>query len=92
MLVSREFMHGKKFDEQWKSLGLIDKNLKELQSILLDNPKTSALMQGTGKLHKMRYSYENRGKLSRHGSPAGTDPMAHPAGCWNCWLVRQYCW
>ena len=62
MLVSREFIHGKKFDEQWKSLGLTDENLKELQSILLYNPKTGAVMQGTGRLRKMRYSYGNRGK------------------------------
>lgn len=62
MLVSREFIHGKKFDEQWKSLGLTDEHLKELQSILLEKPKIGAVMQGTGRLRKMRFSYGNRGK------------------------------
>lgn len=62
MLVSREFIHGKKFDEQWKALGLNDEHLKELQSILLENPKAGAVMQGTGRLRKMRFSYGNRGK------------------------------
>ncbi len=28
--IQREFIHGKKFDEQWKALGLTDDNLKEL--------------------------------------------------------------
>ncbi len=39
MQLSREFIHGKKFDEQWKALGLNDDNMKELQSVLLDNSK-----------------------------------------------------
>ena len=36
--------------------------MKELQSILLDNPKAGAVMPGTGRLRKMRFSYGNRGK------------------------------
>lgn len=62
MLVSREFIHGKKFDEQWRSLGLTDEHLKELQTILLENPKAGAVMRGTGRLRKIRFSYGNRGK------------------------------
>ena len=60
--IQREFIHGKKFDEQWKSLNLNDDNLKELQTILLKNPKIGSVIQGTGRLRKMRYSYGNRGK------------------------------
>ncbi len=60
--MQREFIHGKKFDEQWRELGLTDDNLKELQSILLKNPKIGAVIQGTGRLRKMRYGYGNRGK------------------------------
>ena len=62
MQISREFIHGKKFDEQWKVLGLNDEHLKELQSTLLDNPKAGTVIQGTGRLRKMRFSYGNRGK------------------------------
>ena len=62
MLESREFIHGKKFDSQWKALGLSDDNLRELQSILIKNPKAGAVIQGTGRLRKMRYAYNNRGK------------------------------
>ena len=39
-----------------------DEHLKELQSILLDDPKIGAVIQGTGRLRKMRYAYGNRGK------------------------------
>ena len=60
--IRREFIHGKKFDEQWNALGLNDDDLKNLQKILLENPKTGAVIQGTGRLRKMRYAYGNRGK------------------------------
>lgn len=60
--IQREFIHGKKFDEQWQKLGLNDDNLKDLQKILLENPKLGSVIQGTGRLRKMRYSYGNRGK------------------------------
>ena len=61
--IRREFIHGKKFDEQWSALGLDDDNLKDLQKILLENPKIGAVIQGTGRLRKMRFgNYGNRGK------------------------------
>ena len=60
--IQREFIHGKKFDEQWQALGLDDDDLKDLQNILLKNPKIGAVIQGTGRLRKMRYAFKNRGK------------------------------
>lgn len=60
--ICREFIHGKKFDEQWQELGLNDDDLKNLQKILLENPKIGSVIQGTGRLRKMRYAYGNRGK------------------------------
>ena len=60
--MEREFIHGKKFDEQWQSLGLTDDDLKNLQRTLLENPKIGSVMRGTGRLRKMRYAYGNRGK------------------------------
>ena len=60
--IQREFIHGKKFDEQWQALGLDDDDLKDLQKILLRNPKIGAVIQGTGRLRKMRYAFKNRGK------------------------------
>ena len=60
--ITREFIHGKKFDAQWQALGLSDDDLKDLQKILLANPKIGAVIQGTGRLRKMRFGIENRGK------------------------------
>ena len=62
MKLSRKFVHSKLFDTQWKNLGLTDEHLKELQSILMGNPKLGPVMAGTGRLRKMRFSYGNRGK------------------------------
>lgn len=60
--IKREFIHGKKFDSQWSELGLTDDDLKDLQLILLENPKIGSVIRGTGRLRKMRFSYGNRGK------------------------------
>ena len=43
-------------------MGLNDKDLRRLQYILLDDPKIGDVMQGTGGLRKVRFSFENRGK------------------------------
>ena len=60
--IGREFIHGKKFDEQWENLGLSDDDLKNLQKILLENHKIGSVIRGTGRLRKMRYGYGNLGK------------------------------
>ena len=60
--ISREFIHSKKFDAQWRALGLDDDDLRELENILLENPKIGPVMRGTGRLRKMRYYNGNRGK------------------------------
>ncbi|WP_432647703.1 type II toxin-antitoxin system RelE/ParE family toxin [Mitsuokella sp.] len=62
MRIVREFIHSKKFDEQWQALGLSDSHLNELQLLLLENPKCGAVMRGTGRLRKVRFEYGNRGK------------------------------
>ncbi|MBQ3727058.1 MAG: type II toxin-antitoxin system RelE/ParE family toxin [Selenomonadaceae bacterium] len=43
-------------------MGLTDDDLKNLQRILLENPKIGSVIRGTGRLRKMRYGYGNRGK------------------------------
>ncbi|MFA6850500.1 MAG: hypothetical protein WCS30_09135 [Selenomonadaceae bacterium] len=62
MEILRKFVNGKLFEKQWQSIGLDDDDLKELQLILLDNPKVGTVIQGTGRLRKMRFGYGNRGK------------------------------
>jgi len=62
MDIIREFISTKQFDEQWNSLGLSDNDLRNLQTMLLENPKTGSVICGTGRLRKMRFNYGNRGK------------------------------
>ena len=62
MKISRRFIHSPKFESQWKSLGLGDDDLRDLQTMLLSDPKAGAVMQGTGRLRKVRYGYRDRGK------------------------------
>ena len=60
--MKRTFIETKYFTNKWQSLGFSDSDLVELQNELLDNPKIGTVMQGTGGLRKMRFSFENRGK------------------------------
>ena len=62
MKITRKFVHGELFEKQWRDLNLTDENLRELQSMLLENPKLGPVISGTGRLRKLRYSYGNRGK------------------------------
>jgi hypothetical protein len=50
------------FTKKWKELGLTDENLRELENILLENPKAGDVIQGTGGLRKIRIPLENTGK------------------------------
>ncbi len=50
------------FEKQWAKMGLNDKDLRRLQYELLADPKAGDVMQGTGGLRKIRFSFEHRGK------------------------------
>lgn len=41
---------------------MTDENLRELQNILLENPKAGKIIQGTGGLRKIRIPMEEKGK------------------------------
>lgn len=60
--MTREFVELPGFRSDWKELGLTDADLKRLQYELLMNPEVGAVMQETGGVRKMRFSYEHRGK------------------------------
>lgn len=62
MRLSREFIQGTAFEKAWNLLGLTDLDLRRLQHDLLQNPKTGVVMRGTGRLRKMRFSFEHQGK------------------------------
>ena len=50
------------FDKQWRAMGLDDNDLQALQIELLKDPQIRSVIQGTGKLRKMRFAFPNRGK------------------------------
>jgi hypothetical protein len=60
--MTREFVIMPEFDKKWTSLGFTDNELKALQEELTINPEIGNVIQGTGGLRKMRFSFENRGK------------------------------
>lgn len=60
--MNRTFIEVPIFTKKWKELGLTDDDLRELQNILLNDPKTGKVIQGTGGLRKIRIPMENRGK------------------------------
>ena len=61
-LMKRTFIEVPMFTKKWKELGLTDENLRDLENVLLENPKAGDTIQGTGGLRKIRIPLENTGK------------------------------
>jgi Uncharacterized protein conserved in bacteria len=62
MILTREFVILPEFDKQWKSMNLTDNELLRLEENILENPKIGDVIRGTGKLRKMRFAFNNKGK------------------------------
>lgn len=60
--MNRTFIEVPTFTKKWKDLGLGDELLRHLENILLGNPKTGDVIQGTGGLRKIRIPLDNSGK------------------------------
>lgn len=60
--LSRMFIQTTVFLKEWKRLHFTDKDLRRLEYALLQHPKLGNVIQGTGRLRKMRFPYEHRGK------------------------------
>ena len=60
--MKRKFVMMPVFDKQWCEMGLDDNDLQSLQAELLKNPQVGNVIKGTGKLRKMRFAFQNRGK------------------------------
>ena len=60
--MKREFIETPSFTKKWFSLGFNDEDLRRLENQLLQNPKIGAVIRGTGKMRKMRFAFEGRGK------------------------------
>lgn len=66
--MNRTFIEVPIFMKKWKELGLTDENLRELQNVLLENPKAGDVVQGTGGMRKIRIPMWSRGRGKRGGA------------------------
>ena len=60
--IKRTFIEVPLFTKRWKEIGLSDEDLLALQIMLLKNPESGPVMEGTGGIRKVRFALENRGK------------------------------
>ncbi|MCM1155313.1 MAG: type II toxin-antitoxin system RelE/ParE family toxin [Roseburia sp.] len=60
--MKRTFIEVPVFTKKWKELGLTDENLRDLENILLEDPKAGNVIQGTGGIRKIRIPIEHIGK------------------------------
>ena len=60
--IKRSFIEVPLFTKRWKEIGLSDDDLLSLQILLLKDPESGPVMEGTGGIRKVRFPLENRGK------------------------------
>ena len=48
--------------KRWNEIGFYDEELQALQIMLLKDPESGPIMEGTGGIRKVRFPLENRGK------------------------------
>lgn len=60
--MEREFVESPTFTRLWSEAGLSSENLRELENIILQNPKVGDVIQGTNGLRKMRFKLQFTGK------------------------------
>lgn len=60
--ITHTFIQTQEFSRQWKALGFVDEDLRQLELMIMQNPEVGVVMQGTGGLRKLRFAYEGRGK------------------------------
>ena len=60
--MTRTFIQTDEFIKNWERLGLTDDDLRRLELEIMKNPQVGPVIQGTGKLRKMRFAFEYKGK------------------------------
>ena len=60
--MTRTFIEVPIFTRRWKEIGLGDEELQTLQIMLLKDPESGPVLEGTGGIRKVRFPLENRGK------------------------------
>ncbi len=58
----RTFIEVPLFSKRWAEIGLGDDELLSLQIMLLKDPQSGPVMEGTGGIRKVRFPFEHRGK------------------------------
>lgn len=58
----RTFIEVPLFTKRWLEIGLTDDDLLQLQIMLLKDPESGPVIEGTGGIRKVRFPLENRGK------------------------------
>ena len=57
----RTFIEIPLFSKRWTEIGLDEDDLLDLQIMLLKNPESGPVMEGTGGIRKVRFPLKNRG-------------------------------
>lgn len=60
--MTRTFIEVPLFSKRWKEIGLGEDELRALQIMLLKDPVSGTIMEGTGGIRKVRFPLQNRGK------------------------------
>ena len=60
--MNRTFIEVPLFTKRWREIGLTDDDLLQLQIMLLKDPESGPIIEGTGGIRKVRFPLENRGK------------------------------
>ena len=58
----RTFVEIPLFGKRWKEIGFTDDDLLDLQVMLLKDPESGPVIEGTGGIRKVRFALGNRGK------------------------------
>ena len=60
--MTRTFIEVPLFTKRWSEIGLTDDDLRQLQIMLLKDPESGPVIEGTGGIRKVRFPLDNRGK------------------------------
>ena len=61
-MLIRSFIEVPLFSKRWAEIGLGDDEVVALQIMLLKDPTSGPVMEGTGGIRKVRFPLENKGK------------------------------
>ena len=63
--MTRTFIEVPLFSKRWKEIGLGEDELQALQIMLLKDPESGPVMEGTGGIRKVRFPLKERGSSQK---------------------------